>query len=150
MNAENRLKPRKIRQAMRAGYLEKITPSIPKNEDILNIELKIEAFDRITGIIFIPVFSIIFYILVLGIENSFNAPFTHFTWSSLTLVIGILLNIYYLLRCKKGYNIETIVFTNKGMYFIGETLNVHGPIGGFNITIALSTGYSAASNIGRN
>ena len=39
---------------------------------------------------------------------------------------------------------------NKGMYFIGETLNVHGPIGGFNITIALSTGYSAASNIGRN
>lgn len=39
---------------------------------------------------------------------------------------------------------------NKGMYFVGETLNVHGPIGGFNITIALSTGYSAASNIGRN
>ena len=39
---------------------------------------------------------------------------------------------------------------NKGLYFIGETVNVHGPIGGFNITIALSTGYTAASNIGRN
>ncbi len=38
---------------------------------------------------------------------------------------------------------------NEGLYFIGETLNVHGPIGGFNITIALSTGYTAASNIGR-
>ena len=38
---------------------------------------------------------------------------------------------------------------NRGLYFVGETLNVHGPIGGFNITIALSTGYSAASNIRR-
>jgi len=36
---------------------------------------------------------------------------------------------------------------HKGLYFIGETLDVHGPIGGFNITIALSTGYSAATNI---
>lgn len=36
---------------------------------------------------------------------------------------------------------------NKGLYFVGETLDVHGPIGGFNITIALSTGYTAASNI---
>lgn len=38
---------------------------------------------------------------------------------------------------------------NEGLYFIGETLNVHGPIGGFNITIALSTGYTAANNIRR-
>ena len=37
---------------------------------------------------------------------------------------------------------------SKGLFFIGEALNVHGPIGGFNITIALSTGYTAASNIG--
>jgi hypothetical protein len=124
LNAENRLKPRKIRQAMRAGYLEKITPSIPKNEDILNIELKIEAFDRILSIIFIPTFIIAFYILVLAIENSFNTPFTHFLWSSLTLVIGILFNIYYILRLKKGYNIETIVFTNKGMYFIDNEMKV--------------------------
>jgi len=38
---------------------------------------------------------------------------------------------------------------NKGMYFIGELLNVHGPIGGYNITIALSTGYTAANHIKR-
>ena len=37
---------------------------------------------------------------------------------------------------------------NTGLFFIGETLNVHGPIGRFNITIALSTGYSAAMCIG--
>ncbi|MCK5761609.1 MAG: NAD(P)/FAD-dependent oxidoreductase, partial [Candidatus Izimaplasma sp.] len=36
---------------------------------------------------------------------------------------------------------------NLGLYFVGETLNVHGPIGGFNITISLSTGFSAARNI---
>lgn len=39
---------------------------------------------------------------------------------------------------------------NKGLFFVGETLNVHGPIGGFNITIALSTGYLAANNVRRN
>ena len=38
---------------------------------------------------------------------------------------------------------------NKGLYFVGEVLNVHGPIGGFNITIALSTGYTAAKNVTR-
>jgi hypothetical protein len=126
LNAENRIKPRKIRQAMRVGYLEKITPSIPKNEDILNIELKIEAFERILGIICIPVFIIIFYILVLGIENSYNAPFTHFTWSSLTLVIGILLEIYFVLVRKGGYDIMTIVFTNKRIYFFDNEMKVGG------------------------
>lgn len=35
----------------------------------------------------------------------------------------------------------------KGLYFIGETVDVHGPIGGFNVTIALSMGYSAAQAI---
>lgn len=39
---------------------------------------------------------------------------------------------------------------NKGLYFTGEVLNLHGPIGGFNITIALSTGYTAAKSIGGN
>ncbi len=37
---------------------------------------------------------------------------------------------------------------SKGLFFIGETLNLHGPIGGFNITIAFSTGYSAADSLG--
>jgi len=37
---------------------------------------------------------------------------------------------------------------SKGLYFAGEVLNLHGPIGGFNITIALSTGYTAAKSIG--
>lgn len=32
----------------------------------------------------------------------------------------------------------------KGLYFIGETVDVHGPIGGFNITIAFATGYLTA------
>jgi len=35
----------------------------------------------------------------------------------------------------------------EGLYFTGEVLDLHGPIGGFNITIALSTGYTAASSI---
>jgi predicted flavoprotein YhiN len=34
-----------------------------------------------------------------------------------------------------------------GLYFIGETVDVHGPIGGYNITIAFSTGYAAAQDI---
>lgn len=34
-----------------------------------------------------------------------------------------------------------------GLYFIGETVDVHGPIGGFNITIALSTGHKCGKNI---
>jgi predicted Rossmann fold flavoprotein len=35
----------------------------------------------------------------------------------------------------------------KGIYFIGETVDLHGPIGGFNITIAMSTGYRCAKSI---
>ncbi len=35
----------------------------------------------------------------------------------------------------------------KGLYFIGETVDLHGPIGGFNVTIALSTGHLCAKHI---
>ena len=38
---------------------------------------------------------------------------------------------------------------NKGIYFVGEALDIHGPIGGYNITLALSTGYVAGSAIGK-
>lgn len=36
----------------------------------------------------------------------------------------------------------------KGIYFVGECLDIHGPIGGYNITLALSAGYTAGINIG--
>ena len=36
---------------------------------------------------------------------------------------------------------------NKGIYFVGEALDVHGPIGGYNITLALSTGFLAGSSV---
>ena len=36
---------------------------------------------------------------------------------------------------------------NRGAYFIGEAVDIHGPIGGYNITLALSTGYSCAKGI---
>ncbi|MDI6453212.1 NAD(P)/FAD-dependent oxidoreductase [Peloplasma aerotolerans] len=35
----------------------------------------------------------------------------------------------------------------KNLYFIGETIDLHGPIGGYNITIALSTGRLCATDI---
>ncbi|MCF7926731.1 MAG: aminoacetone oxidase family FAD-binding enzyme [Candidatus Izimaplasma sp.] len=38
----------------------------------------------------------------------------------------------------------------KGLFFIGETVDIHGPLGGYNITLALSTGYSAGYYIGGN
>ena len=36
---------------------------------------------------------------------------------------------------------------NKNLYFAGETLDIHGPIGGYNITLALSTGYTVGVNL---
>ncbi|MCD4827603.1 MAG: aminoacetone oxidase family FAD-binding enzyme [Acholeplasmataceae bacterium] len=39
------------------------------------------------------------------------------------------------------------VKSHKGLYFIGEVTDLHGPIGGYNITIALSTGYLSAQDI---
>lgn len=36
---------------------------------------------------------------------------------------------------------------HSGVYFVGECLDIHGPIGGYNITLALSTGYSAGVDI---
>ena len=39
---------------------------------------------------------------------------------------------------------------NKGVYFAGECLDIHGPIGGYNITLALATGYVAGTNVGAN
>lgn len=48
----------------------------------------------------------------------------------------------------KELNPKTMeVKEKKGLYFVGETVNLHGPIGGFNITIALSTGYICGKNI---
>ncbi len=35
----------------------------------------------------------------------------------------------------------------KGLYFIGETVDLHGPIGGYNVTIGLSTGRKCALSI---
>ncbi|QWC00279.1 aminoacetone oxidase family FAD-binding enzyme [Mycoplasmatota bacterium] len=35
----------------------------------------------------------------------------------------------------------------KNLYFVGEAIDIFGPIGGFNITMALSTAYSAANDI---
>jgi predicted Rossmann fold flavoprotein len=34
-----------------------------------------------------------------------------------------------------------------GLYFIGEAVDIHGPIGGFNITIAFASGYAASKHI---
>ncbi len=36
---------------------------------------------------------------------------------------------------------------NNNLYFIGECLDVHGPIGGYNLTLAMSTAVSAAIDI---
>ena len=36
---------------------------------------------------------------------------------------------------------------NEGLYIVGELTDLHGPIGGYNITIALSSGHSAAKDI---
>lgn len=36
---------------------------------------------------------------------------------------------------------------HQGLYVIGESTDLHGPIGGYNITIALSTGYLSALDI---
>ena len=38
---------------------------------------------------------------------------------------------------------------NPGIYFTGEALDIHGPIGGYNITLALSTGRLAAVSINK-
>jgi hypothetical protein len=48
----------------------------------------------------------------------------------------------------KYINTKTMESTlNSGIYFVGELLDFHGPTGGYNITIALSTGYTAGINI---
>ena len=36
---------------------------------------------------------------------------------------------------------------NKNVYFLGEALDIHGRIGGYNITLALTTGYNCGINI---
>lgn len=48
----------------------------------------------------------------------------------------------------KYINPKTMESTiNKGIYFIGELLDIHGHTGGYNITIALSTAYVAGISI---
>ncbi len=50
--------------------------------------------------------------------------------------------------CLNGINTKT--FESKkvsGLYFIGEALDIHGPIGGYNLTLAFSTAYSCAVHI---
>lgn len=48
----------------------------------------------------------------------------------------------------KNINSKTMESTiHKGIYFVGEVLDIHGHTGGYNITIALSTGYTAGKSI---
>ena len=48
----------------------------------------------------------------------------------------------------KYINTKTFESTiNKNLYFVGEALDIHGPIGGYNITLALSTGYCAGVDL---
>ncbi|MEG0021334.1 MAG: aminoacetone oxidase family FAD-binding enzyme [Bacilli bacterium] len=48
----------------------------------------------------------------------------------------------------KFINSKTFESTiNPTFYFIGEALDIHGPIGGYNLTLALSTGYSAGKDL---
>lgn len=108
MNEENRIKAREIRQLKKSGYLDKITPLIPKNEEILAIHLHIEVFNRIMGyfLITIIIMSIIY---IYGIYD-FSI------WTFVRIVIGIIIYIYYIFAFKRGYSIKILVFTNKGMY----------------------------------
>lgn len=49
----------------------------------------------------------------------------------------------------KYINPKTMESTiNPGIYYAGEVLDIHGHTGGYNITIALSTGYTAGTNRG--
>lgn len=51
----------------------------------------------------------------------------------------------------KYINSKTMESTiKKGVYFVGESLDIHGPIGGYNLTLALSTGYTAGISINNN
>ncbi len=48
----------------------------------------------------------------------------------------------------KEINSKTMeVKKHPGLYVIGEALDIHGPIGGYNITLAMSSGYSAGMAI---
>lgn len=48
----------------------------------------------------------------------------------------------------KALNLQSFeVKTYPGLYFIGESVDLHGPIGGYNLTIAFSSGYSCAMHI---
>jgi predicted flavoprotein YhiN len=38
----------------------------------------------------------------------------------------------------------------KGLYFVGEVTDIHGPIGGYNHTIAMSSGYASARAVIKN
>ncbi|MHA1374894.1 MAG: hypothetical protein ACTSR7_11400 [Promethearchaeota archaeon] len=116
MNEENKIKPRKIKQLKKSGYLDKITPSIPKNEEILNIKLNIDASTRIIGYIFIPLIFLTILIM--------QTMFINFSiWTVVILVIGIIITIYYIVAFKKGYRIKILVFTNIGMYLFDNIVS---------------------------
>lgn len=109
MSEENKLKPRNIKQLKKSGYLDKVTPSIPKNEDILNIELNIDATTKIMFYFFIPIF-------IGMIEWIFIIIFNFTIWNFVTILVGTIFYIYYIFSFKRGYRIKILVFTNKAMY----------------------------------
>lgn len=48
----------------------------------------------------------------------------------------------------KYINSRTMESTKiKNLFFAGEALDIHGPVGGYNLTLALSTGYTAGLNL---
>jgi hypothetical protein len=128
MEVENRISPKQIRQIKRSGFLEKISPSIPKDEEILNLQLYLSTSNRIFGYVFILMLPIvaaeilIFVMTVLDLEPGIMLPFVPWSWSffflsyGIALVAGVILELYFIFYSKRGYDIEILVFTNTAMY----------------------------------
>ncbi len=116
MNNPNTINPKYIRQLNRSGYLEKIKPSIPVEEEILDIHLNVFALNRIMGYVFIPIFTVLLSSLTVSLENEFDMPYVNFTWFSVVLIVSIIIYIYFIFFSKRGYEIKILAFTNKAIY----------------------------------
>ncbi|MFX1569078.1 MAG: hypothetical protein ACFFCV_12005 [Promethearchaeota archaeon] len=106
------IKTRKVRQLKRSCYLEKIKPIIPKNEKVLNIQFNIEAINRVVGYVVIPLFAIFPPSVLLFLEIT-PPSITYFLISS---ILGIIIELSFVLVSKKGYKIKMLVFTNVGIH----------------------------------
>ena len=87
------------------------------------------------------------YAILLRLKIDPRKPVAQISRKDLNRILDMIQHFEVEIKGYKGYDIESKLL--EGLYVVGELLDVDGTCGGYNLQWAFTSGYIAASQIGR-